>query len=176
MKRCYWVIILCSFSLSLSAQETSRILTKYMSATIYLRSNRDLNDSIKKVFPKLTKKKSDFVSINLTDDIRFQGLEEFELQIESEDLLPDSLLKIPPQEFNDIYRFNPYKIQILGKLLNFPDSKLFLTFSQPVGNILTAKITTYIPNIRMGRVMYLLFIFDEYDVVKNVLCSSAIIH
>lgn len=149
---------------------------KYLSAAVFLRSNAQLNDSIKKVFPKLAKRRRDFAPVNITDDVQFIGLDEFNTQIKSTYIAPASSLKISPSEFKAKFQFTSYKLPLLENLVIFPDSKLFLTFSEPAENFLMARITTYIPNIRMGQVMYVLFIFDENDVVEDVILSSAILH
>ena len=75
------------------------------------------------------------------------------------------------------YYFDTYRSEYLKQLMDPNDSKLFLTFSKPVGNFLIIEIGSMNPenySIRQfGLGMTILFTFNSSGLVDEIFYSAA---
>lgn len=166
---CFYIIL---FGLCWNLYGQKNDTRKYEMAISYLRTNPNINAEIRDVFPNLTDKENGFVELNVTRQIVFHGIELFEKLPDSIASGLDASLISTPKLYEMEYQFEPYKIEQLGQVMTNPKSKLFLSFSEPVDNILIAEITTFIPNIRMGKVMQILFVFNQNSMIKGFVFAT----
>ena len=146
----------------------------------YLRTNLKINERIREIFVKhkvISKKSDRYVEFRLSDKIQFISLSRFLDSLNSEELGINKESFLNSKVFYDKFYFARYNSTFLSKLIEQNSSKLYLTFSKPVGNFLLAGIANADPEINgygsfsLGLTM--LFIFDNSGFIKRVLYAGA---
>ncbi len=170
MRYSIFIFFFLALSLKLNAQKL--LDDKYLIAIIYLRTNEAANEQMKQTFQKLARKKSRYVDFNIHDQITFLEIWPFQSQLLEQGLGIDKGLVSNENLYRSKYRFKPYTNELLASLMKKPESKLFLTFSKPVDDFLLAEMTTFYPNIKMGKAMQFLFKFNSNGLIEKVLYST----
>jgi len=174
IKNLFLIFLLTTCNCTFSQNKTSVDL-KYLTAIIYLKTNPQINNEIKKFEEKwLTKQTnpeciSDF---NLSESIMYLPIPEINLTS------LESNLKISHKLHREQYYFDSEKVENLKNIIPNRKSKLYLLFSKPIDNYLIAEFLINSTNNELdliihkkGPVMHLVFIFDETGAVKKALIS-----
>lgn len=138
-------------------------------ALIYLKTDVGINDVIKDVFPKLTKRKKAIVQFNLVGKLTYFGVADFRDMLQEENFEIDKELLNDWKQHEELYGFDSYQSESLIGLIPKNESNLYLTFSQSIDNYLVANIVTLDPLKYgySGPVLHLFFRFDENGKVQE---------
>ncbi len=172
MKKIIIIITLFFLSHNIYSQNIDH---RYLSIITYLKTNKEINDKIKEVFKKLTKKRDKYVEFNLSKRIDFLGIDAFN------NMLSFKKHEIHQPYLNDNslyykqYYFESYEYSLLEKIIKPNSSELFLTFSKPIDNHLIIEIGYMNPKVykevKFGLVLQVFFTFDNSGLVEGVLYS-----
>jgi len=174
----YISIFLFLFPLFIKANAQTISEDRYLLALIYLQTNEEINAEIKRIFPKVSRKKDSFVKLQISDRISFLRLLYFRDQLTKNNYRINSNLISNSKMYYDKYYFKPYEDKLLKSISSFGsnDSPLFLTFSKPVDNYLVAEISRFNPkemtSIKFGKAMQLFFKFDANGFIEDVLYTG----
>ena len=168
----YWILI---FLIGFGGGEKQKLsnsedLDRYFKAWAYLET-AGLDLAYKWSGSGKVKKKDKSTKLHVVETIQFQGIEVFERLIEKnfkETCAFDANLCLTPEIYRDRFNFSPFQLEEFNNLGSDQSSKLNLIFSKPVGKHLIANISPYKSFIGMGRIIHLLFTFDEEGSVINL--------
>ncbi|WP_196889615.1 hypothetical protein [Aureivirga sp. CE67] len=160
--------VLC-FTTSVVSQEL--INQKYLVSLIKMETDNKLNKEIKSFF-KIKRSKKTSTLFQVSSEISFIDIEVFKDELkEHKNILPfDFELLEAKEEFKSKYSYEAIKNDFQD-LLPSGDEYLFIHFSKPIGNLLTLQLSNHDLNslpIKYGKVMQILFLFDEKGLVKNI--------
>lgn len=151
---------------------------KYLTVLTFLRTNKAINEKIKKFFPKHINKKDKYVEFNISNRIDFIGISSFKERLKEKkysienDLIDDSGLY-----YKKVF-FESFKSDFLENLIEHNNSKLYLTFSKPIKDYLVVELGDFDPAINLrvkyGKGMQMFFKFDSFGKIEDVLYSGAI--
>ena len=171
------IIAIIAFFTIESAKSQSNEDCKYLSVLTYCRTNTDVNKKIKLFFPSLVTKKEKYVEFNVSDRIEFLDVSYFKDKLVqghygiNEDLLANA------QEYRKKFYFEPYQSELLKNLVQRNQSKLFLTFSKPVGDWLVVQLAAFDPElkrtVKFGKAMLILFKFNSVGRIEDVMYAGA---
>lgn len=162
----------------LSSEGQSNDDCKYLMVLTYLRTNVKANQEIKTVFSrmKVARKNDRFVEFNLSDRIDFLGIDLFKKQLDSTNFGISQEFINDPYKYYEKYFFKSFRSDFLKRTMERNDSKLFLTFSKPVNNLLIAELGYTRPEVKeirkFGLAIQFLFKFDSTGQIENVLYAS----
>lgn len=175
MKMVYLIIFLNSI-IGTHAYTQDSINNKYLLSLIYLKTDYQINQQIKNVFPELVKKKDKVIEFKLRDEIWFLNIHLFQRQLNKQNYGLDSAIINNWRFFEKEYYFKPFRVESLKKIIRPSDSKIILTFSKPFGNYLLAEMLDSrllsSEARKFGKSMMFLFIFNSEGLIENVLHSS----
>jgi hypothetical protein len=164
--------ILANFIYSQSSDEC-----KYSMTIAYLRTNIQINERIKLFFRKEVSKKDKYVDFNLSDRIDFFPISYFQEQLNTKDYGIDKELINDSKMYYDRYYFKSFSSEFLSKIKSPNESKLFLTFSKPVGDHLVVELRNYNPaldgNRKFGKAMLIFIRFGSDGIIEDALFSGA---
>jgi len=147
---------------------------KYFQIISFIRTNTEFNNQLKN-YVTLDKKskKEKFVELGFSPWIQFIEFRQFKDKI-----IADSAGISKEVIFNDrlyykTYYFDPIKSSLLENCTSKSEAKLYLTFSKLIGNTLLVEILDFDnhPNIirRIGSGVKILFVFDQFGLIKSTL-------
>lgn len=175
MKQQIIIIIILIFS-NISIKAQSEDECKYLMVLHYLRTNVEINEYIKKIYPKITKKKDRFVEFKISNRVDFLPISYFEKKLDTkndginEEFIHDSKL------YYDKYFFEPFISDFLTKLKIENESQLFLTFSKSIDNYLVVELRNIDPLLsikyKFGLGLEIFFKFDTNGIIERVICES----
>jgi len=170
MKTKLFFVVLLLIVAHTNSQTNNHVLdNKYLSAIIYLKTNREVISRINHLYGHWLKdkkiKKDHKIDFNISKYIKFMPIHE---------LKKDEALDA--KSYRKKYYFEFEEDLFFEKIIPRTDSKLFLIFSKPVDNYLCAEFAfndnnyefDLVDNIN-GPVIQMMFIFDNSNVVKEVL-------
>ena len=176
MKNLILLIVLLSVNFNLFAQNNKQINTKYLSALLYLKTNNNINEEIRKFKKQWSKKekskKNTIEDFILLPYISYLPFPDINLDLKK--------LKLKDkQQHREKYHFDLERNTLFNELIpNTSDSKVCLLFSKPVDNYLIAEFIikttddeSDLVKFKTGPAMQLLFIFNENDIVTEVYIS-----
>lgn len=149
----------------------------FSAATLVVQNDAELQRKIKTLFPKLTHRKK---AIEFRVDSRieyiqlynaFEGSKEQDV-IDSLTLKPSA---ISASRYDETQRFESYHNPELKRLSPSPGADLILRFSQCKSNYVVAELLDGRINYgrtRYGKVLHILFVFNDKGFVKKVITSS----
>lgn len=114
---------------------------KYFQILTYLHTNKKANQQIKKYSRNLVNKKVKFIEFNVSPWIDFHGIREFKDRISDSVGIAKELI-VDEKLFFQMYSFNFFKSNILDRIER-NESKLFLSFSKPIGNCLVVELLNF---------------------------------
>lgn len=148
---------------------------KYLTILTYLRTNSQVNEKIKMVFPGYFKKKEKYIEFNLSATITFVGILDFGDRLKKY-ASSDSLLNDRNKYYNK-YIFYPFKSDFLKNIMEQNDSKLFLTLSKPLNDFLLVEITSFNPELyggrKFGKGIDIFFKFNAMGIVESAEYAGA---
>lgn len=161
-------ILCCQTSLS----QESATDTKYLKALIYLKTNTSINEKLqvfqKKWIKKNNSRKKCFVEFNLAQDVDFMPIFDFRNKIDYSKCDLDKELIEDMYLYKEKYFFESFKIPLFRELVSENSSRLYLTFSKPVGNYLIAEFKVRdknykydMPVLKNGPALHLLIFFND---------------
>ncbi len=167
---------LCILPNGVYAQDS--INNKYLVSLIYLKSNKAINLEIKKTFPHAVKKREQYIEFNLREEIMFLPIYFFENQLIKKNFRIEKEFITTRSLYNKRYGFSSYQYPLFGKLLEKSDSKIVLTFSEPIEDYLVAEMLDARLNlgsaIKMGPAIQFLFKFNDAGLIEDVLIASCV--
>lgn len=150
---------------------------KYSMTITYLRTNIQINERIKHLFPKAVNKKDTYVDFNLSDRIDFLQISYFQEQLSMKDYGIDKELIKDSKMYYDKYYFKSFSSEFLNKIKSPNESKLFLTFSKPVGDHLVVELRNYNPALdesgKLGKAMLIFIRFGSDGTIEDALFAGA---
>ena len=168
-----FLLVLANPIFSQSAEEC-----KYFEILTYLRTTKHVNQQIKEYSDHLIKTKDKYVEFNVSPWIDFLGIREFRNIVNPDSVGISKELITDEESFYRTYYFKSYKSRLLDSIIERNDSKLFLTFSNPIGNCLVVELLNFNTEMfrgrKFGRGVKMLFIFDTAGGIKNVLFNGLI--
>jgi hypothetical protein len=176
MKKNVFLTLILLTNFYVFSQDTTSINSKYLTSLIYLKTNSEINQQIKKFQENWLKKeklgKYENVDFNISKYITYLPIPYIEVA------LNDNYLQIDNKSHREKYYFDLEEIEIFKDLIPNRQSKIYLLFSKPFDNYLVAEFVINSTNIEIdmvdhkkGPAMHLLFIFDEMGIVKRVYTS-----
>ena len=149
----------------------------FSAATLALQNNPELQHKIKILFPKLThrKKRVEFRVDTRIEYIPLYNAFEDSKEIALIDSLTHKATNMSASEYDEIERFESYNNPALERLSPKPDADLTLRFSQCEANYIVAELLDGRMNFgrtRNGKVLHVLFVFNEEGFVKKIVTSS----
>jgi hypothetical protein len=144
---------------------------KYLVSLIKMETDNKLNKEIKSFFKKKYSKKINTL-FQISKKISFINIEIFKDELkEHKNILPFNFELLENRaDFKSKYGYKPIDNDF-QELLPSGNKYLFIHFSKPIGNLLTIQLSNYdlssLP-IKFGRVMQILFLFDDKGFVKSV--------
>lgn len=149
----------------------------FSAATLAVQNDAELQSKIKRLFPKLTHRKK---AIEFRVDTRIEYIPLYNAFEESkEQAVIDSLtLKAPAistSRYDEIQRFESYNNPDLERLSPAPEADLMLRFSQCRSNYVVAELLDGRMNYgrtRYGKVLHILFVFNDEGFVRKIITSS----
>lgn len=172
------LIVLLFFSRHSSAQITDEY--KYLMVLNYLHTDSFAKSHIKSLFITNRSKKyrkhmnSEF---NIVDKIEFISLGGFKDSLMSSELGINQNLIDDYKLYKEKYYFDQFESSFLKALPSSSTGSLYLSFSKPVGNYVTAVLGDRSPKWtgvrQFGIAMTYLFIFDSSGFIKRVLTHAA---
>lgn len=167
--------LLFGLSTSLKGQDCQRCC--YASAALYVQNNESLQNEVKSLFPKLTRKKK---SVKFRIDTRIEYMPIYSSFQESVELsLLDSLThrdsETPLPSFDLAQRFEGFELSKLSDLMPADDIPITLRFSHCDSKYIAAEILDGRLNygrIRYGKVLHILFIYNDKGFLESTVTSS----
>lgn len=172
-----------AFFLALSVVFTGRVkgqecLGCYFSAAILtVETDAELQSKIKMLFPKLTHRNKQ-IKFRISTRIEYIPLYNM-FEGSEERVVIDSLthkpLTLPPSKYDEMQRFESYNYPNLEQLSPTPDADLMLRFSKCRPNYVVAEFLDGRMNYgrtRYGKVLHILFVFNDEGFVENTITSS----
>lgn len=177
MKQIIIIVLLSStfFSKVLGQQIENKINNKYLIALLYLKSNKEANIEIKRAFPYLVKKKEKFIEFIVREEMRFLPINFFTDKLKGKNygIQLDQKFLDDQRLYKQQYEFPPYRNNLLNKVIAASESKIILTFSEPINNYLIVEMLDSRLNLsrklKMGKSIQFLFIFNDEGLIEEVL-------
>jgi hypothetical protein len=170
LKNIIITILLVLFVVKLTVSQ-EMIDQKYLVSLIKVETDSKLNKEINFFFKKKCSKKINTL-FQISKKISFIDIDVFKDELKDhKNILPFNFELLEDKiDFRSKYSYKAVENDFQG-LLPSGEEYLFINFSKPIGNLLTIRLSTYdlstLP-IKLGRVMQVLFLFDEKGLVKNV--------
>lgn len=174
MKNVIYILFLLLCINGLFSQEIED--NRYLTSLLYLKTNQEVNNKVKKYFKRDLKKtkllKSDYILFNLSNQVRFQSMTDFDESIDYDKYDIDKSLVSNRKLYNKKYGFDSYgKSELFSELIPSNESPLCLVFSKPIDNYLIAEISVgdcSDTGIKRGTVVHLLFLFKNTGAIDQV--------
>jgi hypothetical protein len=148
---------------------------KYLVSLLYLKSNKDIINKIKQTFFN-SGTSNDSIEFVIHNELWFHPLYSFNFYLKQNNWGIDTTIIENKKIFYEKYYFEPISVPLISKLLPSTNPKILLTFSRPFENCLIAEILDRRRNstnqLKTGKAMEILFIFDENDLIKKVFTIS----
>lgn len=163
------IIFLLLIHVSCFAQEKTQLDRKYLTALVYLKTNKEIKDKIIKFQKHWTKDKRKEIktdgNFNLSKHIVYLPIP----------TIGQSDIKLLENNY-----FDPIELKEIDKLIPINNSKFYLFYSKPIRNYLVAELLLISTENEMdalsnkqGPAMNILFVFDEDDIVENAYISQS---
>lgn len=177
MKNLVFIIVLLS-SMNIFAQKVDHLDSKYLTALIYLKTNSNVNNEIKKFrqhWLKKEKNRENTEDFNLSKYVSYLPVPTLKKIVNSH-----NIIEIDKNEHRIKYYFDMYENELFNELFPKNQSKIYLLFSKPIDNYLVAEfmINSTGEEIdlslnKQGPAMHVLFIFGENGIVKDAYIASS---
>lgn len=151
--------------------------SKYLAALLAIRTSLEINEEIKRVFPRATRKRDEYVDFLVSENVEYLALYDF-FGDKAKSFIIDSLgLESSGRggSYDRKNQFESYRIPCLGRLMPPSESVLILTFSEPKDDYVIAEFLDARYNksiIKMGQSLQILFLFDDKGLVRDVKFSA----
>lgn len=175
----YIAIIMLTFLVfQARSQSLDTLDSKYLVALIYLKTNEKAKSAIKRSFRYLIKKREKCINFNVSNQVDYLGIWYFYGQLKQNNYgIPEEFIE-NSSLYDEKYKFDSYQNNSLGKLINKPDTRLYLTFSKPVKNHLVAEIldkeVSKSKKYKLGASVQFLFKFNKDGLIEDVIYSGGV--
>lgn len=165
------IVVSVLYSITESAVSQEVINDKYLVSLIKLETDNKLNKEISSFFKKKCSKKINTL-FQISKKISFINIDVFKSELKKhKNILPfDFNLLANKEKFQLKYNYQDFDNKF-HELLPSGDEYLFVHFSKPIGNLLTIQVSdsdlSFLP-LKFGRVMQILFLFNEKGFIKNI--------
>ena len=167
----YIFLFLFSFSFAQQSQTVDSLDNKFLTALLYLKTNKDINQKLVGFHNKWISgkklKKNQIVNFNLSEYVTYLPLPDIDIEV-------DQLVNNGQDKFESEHH------KLFKNLIPKNSSKIYLIFSKPQSNYLVAEFVINLTNNEIdlvdnktGPAIHLFFLFDENNCVDKVFTSSS---
>lgn len=178
MKKGILILLLLVCSKGIFAQ-ISNDESKFLITLLYLKTNKDINNTIRNYFKRDLKKtkfrKDDFLLFNVSETIYYQPIIDFKDKVDYAKYDLEKEIIEDRSAYKEKYDFETFESSLLKKVMSKTTSPLCLSFSKPTDNYLLAEFSANNfcsgdteTNVRRGTFLHLLIFFDDDGAIEKI--------
>lgn len=178
MKKGILILLLLVCSKAVFAQ-VSNEENKFLTTLLYLKTNKEINNTIRNYFKRDLKKtkfrKDDFLLFNVSETIYYQPIIDFKDKFDNVKYDLEKERIEDRSAYKEKYNFETFKSSLLGKVMPKTASPLCLSFSKPTERYLLAEFSANNfcsgdseTNVRRGTFLHLLILFDDDGAIEKI--------